>query len=230
MPRAVLFDFNGVLVDDEPIHLRLLLRVLGEETVELDPDWAAAAFLGVDDRTCLRIAFEQSGRELPPERLSRLVARKATYYQQEIRDLGIPLAPGIRPVVEGLRAGGLRLGVVSGALRHEVEPALEQAGIRAAIEVLVTAEDVDRSKPEPDGYRRALEELNRLPDGADRLVHPHEVVAIEDSPAGVRAAAAAGLRTVALTEDGERGVEADAILAELRELTPEWLRERLGEP
>jgi len=232
MPRAVLFDFNGVLIDDEPIHLRLLLRVLAEEEVSTPSGWARTAFLGVDDRSCLRAAFARAGRDWDPVLVARLVARKAAYYQREVQRDGYPIVARAAAVVTALAENGLSLGVVTGALRAEVEGALRAAGIRDRFVVLVTAEDVSRGKPDPTGYEIALAELRRRSGAADRLLHPHEVVAIEDSPAGLAAAAAAGLATVAVTEAegplaGFQGT-ADATVGSLAELTPAWLAERFG--
>ncbi len=230
MPRAVLFDFNGVLVDDEPIHLRLLLQVLAEEGVEADAGWAAEAFLGVDDRGCLERAFAHAGRELAPELLSRLVARKAAYYQQEVRRDGYPLAAGAERALAELDRAGYRLGIVTGALRHEVDAALREAGLRDRFQVVVAAQDVARGKPDPAGYLLAIQELNRPTGSADRLIHPHEIVAVEDSPAGLAAAAAAGLRTIRVGDAGEpESSAAPAIRVEaLAELTPERLETLLS--
>ena len=100
--------------------------------------------------------------------------------------------------MRGLAAAGLPLGIVSGALRDEVEGALRQEGLRDCFKVLVTADDVASSKPDPEGYRRGIAELNSAPPLPERLLHPHEIVAIEDTAAGIEAARAAGLRVLAV--------------------------------
>lgn len=225
MPRAVLFDFNGVLVDDEPIHLRLLLQVLAEEGIEPPAPWARTTFLGVDDRSCLRAAFAWARRPYDPVLEARLVARKAAYYQAEIRAGGYPLFPGVDSAVAALAEAGLVLGIVSGALRAEVEGALRGGGMRERFTLLVTAEDVARGKPDPEGYRRAIAHLRRFDSAADRLIHPHEIVAVEDSPAGLAAAAAAGLATLAVIAGPLEGVRpsADAVIGSAAELTPALL-------
>lgn len=227
MPRAVLFDFNGVLVDDEPIHLRLLLQVLAEEGIAPPAAWAKSSFLGVDDRSCLRAAFDWARRPYDPVLEARLVARKAAYYQAEIRAGGYPFFPGAAAAVAALAAAGLPLGIVSGALRAEVEGALRAAGIRDRFALLVTAEDVAHGKPDPEGYQRAVGLLWRGGTAADRLIHPHEIVAVEDSPAGLAAATAAGLSTLAVIPgplDGVRPI-ADAVVGGLAEVTPARLAE-----
>jgi len=194
--RAVLFDFNGVLVDDEPIHLEMFQRVLADEGISLTADDYYAHYLGLDDRGCFAAVLAAAGQAATVPRLMRLIARKSSYYQERIRERGYPFFPGAIELVEELAAAGRMLGVVSGALRDEVEGGLRQAGVRERFKVLVTAEDVDEGKPDPEGYLRALEALNSFPPLPERLIHPHEVLAVEDSPAGLAAAAEVGLVTL----------------------------------
>ena len=159
----------------------------------------------------------------------RLIARKSTYYQERMRLGGYPLFPGAAEVVTAAAGAGLMLGVVSGALRQEVEGALRQAGLAELFKVaLVTAEDVALGKPDPEGYRRALEALNSQPPLPERLLHPHEVLAVEDSPAGLAAAAAIGLVTlgVAQTYPPDALRDADQVAASVKGLTLDHL-ERL---
>lgn len=209
MLRAILFDFNGILVDDEPIHHQLVLRVLEEEDLELEGDDYRARFVGLSDRACFAAAIEANGLEPEPTHIVRLVARKASYYQEVMRRQGFPFFPGAVELVRQASAAGCMLGVVSGALREEVEEALAQGGIRDLFKTLVTAEDVERGKPDPQGYRRAVSELNSRPPLPQRLVHPHEVLAIEDSPRGLRAAASVGLVTLGIAQTFSR-TELDA--------------------
>lgn len=204
MLRGVLFDFNGVLVDDEPLHFRLFRRVLAEEGVELDEATYYERYLGFDDRGALGAALRDAGRSVDPMGLARLIARKAAHYQGEIRRLGYPFFPGALALVRDAAAAGWTLGVVSGALRDEVEGALVQGGVDRLFKVLVTAEDVERGKPDPEGYRRALEALNAEPPLPERLIHPHEVLALEDSAAGLASAAGAGLRTLGVAQSYPR--------------------------
>lgn len=227
MLRALLFDFNGLLVDDEPLHFRLFRRVLAEEGIDFAESDYYGRYLGFDDRDCFAAALADGGRAPDPARVARLIARKAAYYQEEIRRCGYPFFPGASELVAAAAAAGWTLGVVSGALRDEVEGALARRGLRAAFKILVTAEDVGRGKPDPEGYRRALEQLNSEPPLPARLFHPHEVLALEDSPAGLEAAAAAGLRTlgVAQTYPADRLARAEAVVASVAELSVARLAE-----
>lgn len=226
MLRALLFDFNGVLVDDEPIHFELLARVLREEGLELGETEYQECYLGLDDRSCFTKALEAAGETATPDRLSRLVARKSAYYHVRVRMEGFPIYAGARELVEEAAAAGLMLGVVSGALRDEVEGALDQMGVRERFKCLVSADDVEAGKPDSEGYRRGLELLNSLPPLPERLLHPHEVLAIEDAPAGLEAARRLGLATlgVAHTRPGADLSAADHVVDTLADLRLDDLR------
>ncbi|HYN20615.1 MAG TPA: HAD family phosphatase [Thermoanaerobaculia bacterium] len=230
MLRAILFDFNGVLVDDEPIHLEMFQRVLGEEGVTLTAEDYYGAYLGLDDRGCFAAVLKKAGEAATVPRLMRLIARKASYYQERMRGSGYPFFPGAAELVRELAGAGSMLGIVSGALREEVESALRQAGLLEHFKILVTAEDVDEGKPDPEGYRRAMEGLNSLPPLPERLFHPHEVLAIEDSPAGLSAAAEVGLGTLAVahTYPSERLRMADAVAESLKGMTADRLERLLA--
>lgn len=231
MLRAIVFDFNGVLVDDEPLHFRLFRRVLEEEGLSLSEADYWGRYLGLDDRGCFSEVLSAAGRPVSPPTLMRLIARKAAYYRDEIHRSGFPFFSGAVDLVRSCANRQWMLAVVSGALRDEVEGALEQEELDGAFKLLVTAEDVERPKPDPEGYQKALEGLNALPPLPERLFHPHEVVAVEDSPAGLAAAAAAGLRTVGVAQTYERAKlqPADAVVDGVAELDAERLEALLGE-
>jgi beta-phosphoglucomutase len=228
--RAVLFDFNGVLVDDEPIHLEMFQRVLADEGITLTAEDYYARYLGLDDRGCFAAVLAAAGQEPTVPRLMRLIARKSSYYQERIHQRGYPFFPGAVELVDELAAAGRMLGVVTGALRDEVEEGLRQAGLRERFKVLVTAEDVSEGKPDPEGYLRALEALNSFPPLPARLIHPHEVLAVEDSPAGLAAASDAGLVTLGVghTYSVDRLRAATAVVPRLKGLTPTRLEELMA--
>lgn len=216
--RAVLFDFNGVLVDDEPLHLELFQGILAEQGVSLSSDLYYERYLGCDDEECLRQALAAAGHSFSESDLARLVAKKASRYQERIRAEGYPFFAGAIETLRRAAAAELMLGVVSGALRAEVEGALEEAGVRSLVKTIVAAEDVSEGKPDPEGYELAVSRLNRIPPLQDRLLHPHQVLAVEDSVAGLRAARRAGLRTAAISHMYPRKrllPEADVVLDDL---------------
>src|SRR5438445_7529536 len=159
MIEAVLFDFNGVIADDEEQHREALGGVLAEQGLPLTREQYYADFLGFDDRRCLIEAFRRAGRRLPASQLEQLLAAKSQIYQRLI-DRSLALVPGAAEFVPRA-AGRFRLGVVSGALRREVDLVLDRAGLRRHFDVLVAAEDVAHCKPDPAGYLAAHATLDR---------------------------------------------------------------------
>ncbi|MDA8019963.1 MAG: HAD family phosphatase [Thermoanaerobaculia bacterium] len=223
--RAILFDFNGILVNDEPVHQELMQKVLAEEGIELSDARFEEVCLGRADRAAFQDVLRQERGETDLALVARLVARKTAYYHVRMRTDGFPFFPGARELVAATADAGLGLGVVSGALRAEVDAALDQTDLRSRFKTITTAEDVDHSKPDPEGFLRGLRHLNTLPPLPTRLLHPHEVLAIEDSPAGLAAARAAGLATlgVAHTFPAER-LEADRVVESLAAISLQQLQ------
>ena len=231
MLRALVFDFNGVLVNDEPIHLKMMRRALEQEGIELSDADYYERLLGFDDRTCFAALLSGAGERPEPSRIMRLVARKASFYQEAIHRDGYPFFPGAAELVRDAAGAGMTLALVSGALRDEVEQALRQEALRPLFKTVVTAEDVANGKPDPEGYRQALSELNSQPPLPERLFHPHEVLAIEDSPTGLRAARGAGFTTLGVVQAYGRGTlpDADFTVSGLAGLDSKTLRQRFAE-
>jgi beta-phosphoglucomutase len=202
MTFAILFDFNGVIVDDEPQHCEALVATLAEYGYSLDRDTYYREYLGFDDRECFRFSFERMGRRCTDRNLNEAIARKHERYEQAIRD-SMRLVPGAIEFVENAALDGFQLAVVSGALRSEIELVLEQAGLRPHFAEIVAAEDVEACKPDPGGYQRARELLD-LPS--------RRCVVIEDSLPGLLAAKAAGLRCAMLATSHPEAACRDADL------------------
>jgi HAD superfamily hydrolase (TIGR01509 family) len=193
MLRAVIFDFNGVIVDDERLHCRAFRRVLGEEGV----DWFSetdyfGTYLGLDDRGCIAAVLTDDGRPPKPPEVDLLVERKAVYYFEEL-GRGIPLFPGVPELVARL-AAEFPLAICSGARQREIEYILEASGLRRHFRVITSADAIHAGKPDPAGYLatlRALEESVAPLAAAECLV-------VEDAPKGIEAAHAAGMRCLAV--------------------------------
>lgn len=194
MLRAILFDFNGVIIDDEPIHLRLFQQVLAEEGIALAEVDYYDRYLGYDDRDCFREVLKNHGRDVPESLVSDLITRKATVYDRTIRKEMI-LFPGAERLIASA-SERCSLAVVSGALRHEIELVLKKAGLRNRFRAIISAEDVQEGKPSPEGYQKAVVALRERPDAAD--LRPEECLAIEDSVAGIVSAHGAGMRCLAV--------------------------------
>lgn len=197
MLKAVIFDFNGVIVDDEPLHLELFRRVLGEEGIGLTDEDYHAKYLGYDDRGCFTAALADAGRvELAADAafIAELIGRKAAYYREAIEQSFL-LFPGAVELVKKL-AAKYPMAIASGALRGEIEIVLNRGGIRECFKEIIASEDVAACKPDPEGYVRALAALNTNIVGR---IQPDECLVIEDSIAGVEAAKLAGMRCLAVT-------------------------------
>jgi beta-phosphoglucomutase len=191
---AILFDFNGVLVDDEEHHFESFRTVLREEGLELSREQYYAEYLGFDDRKGFVEAFRRARRAVAAEHLTRLIAAKSRAYEELIRHQ-VALVPGAAEFVR--RAGEhFRLAIVSGALRREIDLVLSRAELRPYFEVIIAAEDVRVCKPDPEGYIAAHAGLSRS--GPPPLARERCVV-IEDSLPGLAAARAARMRCVGLT-------------------------------
>lgn len=223
MLRAVIFDFNGIIVDDEPIHFRLFRRVFAEEGIDLNEAAYYQRYLGFDDRGAFLAGFRDHGRTVAAAKLRELIARKAKYYQEAIRDHAA-IFPGVKALVEEL-SRTIPLAIASGALRQEIETILQTAGLLNHFRAIVSAEDVQQGKPEPEIFITALAALNAARGDAPNIA-PTECVVIEDSKQGVRGARRAGMKCLAVTNSHpvELLKEADAIVASLEEVTLPYVR------
>jgi HAD superfamily hydrolase (TIGR01509 family) len=188
MTAAILFDFNGVIIDDEPQHCDALIATLAEYGYDLDREAYYREYLGFDDRECFRFTFGRLGRPVDEPALAEAIERKHAHYARAVRG-SLRLVPGAREFVEAAALDGYQLAIVSGALRREIELALELADLRPHFAEIVAAEDVSACKPDPQGYNRARAAL---------ALAPSRCVVVEDSLPGLAAARAAGLRCAML--------------------------------
>lgn len=203
MSDAILFDFNGVLVDDEEQHRLALTRVAEGLGLTVTREWYYDSILGQDDAAGFVEVFRAAHRTLPSDLLRQLVAEKATLYR-ELIDERLTLVPGAEEFLRAV-APAFRLGIVSGARREEIDLVLSRSGLGGSFEAIVAAEDVPSCKPDPAGYLAAHAAL-----ALRRPVPPRRCLAIEDSHAGLAAARAAGMPCVALTTSRPAGSFRDA--------------------
>lgn len=166
---AVLFDWNGVLIDDEPLHYQAFQHVLAAAGFELTPAMYRRSCQGRRDRDGFVALAERYGWPIAAD---DYVAAKCQRYAEIITTQPIPLAPGAADLLAWLY-GAVPIGIVTSAPRHEVEQLLMQSGQRYAIDLLVTGEDVTRGKPDPEGYLAAANMLG---------LSPQACVVVEDAP------------------------------------------------
>jgi HAD superfamily hydrolase (TIGR01509 family) len=196
MLRAIIFDFDGVVADNEPVHFAMFQRVLGEVGLYMSREEYYADYLGYDDKGCFAAFLAAHGRAATQATIDDLVARKARAYLDYIKQ-HLVIFPGVQEVVREA-ASRHRLAIASGALRHEIEFILEQAGIRKEFEHITSAEDVRHGKPDPEGFLHALASLNRQTPAGQTALTPDDCLVIEDSLPGIRAAHAAGMKVLAV--------------------------------
>ncbi len=193
--KAVLFDFNGVIINDEAIHQQLVEEILLQENLRPSSDDYRDVCLGRSDRACLTDLLSRRGRFVTESYLTQLITRKAQAYEQKLQTLEkLPIYPGLEDLIFQIRAAQLPMGVVSGALRCEVELVLDRAGIAQHFAVIVGGDDIKVSKPEPDGYLLSVERLNQK--YPNLQAQASDCLAIEDTPAGIQAAKRAGMQVV----------------------------------
>ncbi|MEW6544399.1 MAG: HAD family phosphatase [Nitrospirota bacterium] len=227
MLKAIIFDFDGVVADNEPIHFATFQKVLSEIGLPLSEADYYGKYLGFDDKGCFEAVLTAHGRPVSRKLIEDLVARKASAYLDHIKRR-LVIFPGVRELAREA-ASRYRLAIASGALRHEIEFILEQAGIRKEFEHITSAEDVTRGKPDPEPYVHALQGLNRSrPSGAAPL-RAEDCLVIEDSIPGIRAAHAAGMKALAVsnTHTVQDLHEADAVTSSLADVRLSDLEQRL---
>ncbi len=216
---ATLFDFNGVLVDDEHVHLAAFRDVVEPLGINLTEAVYVEKYMGFDDRGAFMAMLQDAGYTLSADRIRSLVRAKKPAYMSRIES-GMRIFPGATEIVRRRAAMGV-VGIVSGALEHEIRYCLERMGVAELVAFIVPAEATQASKPDPEGYMIARKEL------AARGVPDGRAVVVEDSVAGVRAAKAAGLRCAAVAHahdaDALVGAGADVVADAIAELTDTML-------
>jgi beta-phosphoglucomutase len=194
MLDAVVFDFDGIIVDTEPLHYKAFQEILvplglGYSWQEYQDD-----YMGYDDRDAFREAFRAGGREISDQDLKRVMAEKAQAFL-DIVSTGVPAYPGVVELIRSI-SGTVPLALCSGALRSDIEPILKQLSLTGLFDTMVTADEVSASKPDPESYRLAVK---RLQEKFPARIDPASSLAIEDTPAGIISATGAGLKVLAVT-------------------------------
>lgn len=187
--RALIFDFNGTLSDDEPILARIFTEIFAERLGwELSDEVYRATLLGHSDREIVEIAVRDHGDD-DPALVEELLRMRKERYREEVAEQS-PISAEAVELVERLAAAGVPMAIVTGAQRDDVEAVLAASPAGAHLKLLVTEEDVQRGKPDPEGFLLGAELLG---------VRPSSVLVLEDSGPGIRAAEAAGMACIAVT-------------------------------
>ncbi len=193
--KAVLFDFNGVIIQDRPIHIQLIDEILLAENLQLQRVQESQAFLGFSHRAYLQNLLKNRGRVVTEVYMTKLLTRKAQGYILELEKLEkLPLYPGIEDVIFQIRDHDLKLGLVSDTLSLEVETVLTSAKLAEYFPVIVSGDDINSHKPNPEGYLLAVERMNQV--YPELNLQPQDCLVIEHTPAGIQAAKKAQMQVV----------------------------------
>lgn len=224
MLRAIIFDFDGVIVDSEGLIFNLTREMAAQEGWTVTKEEYFRDYLALDDRGLVEHLFQTNGKPLSPERRDELTHWKFQAYQTIIRE-GLPPIAGAEAFVRRC-AARFPLAIASGSLTVEIEHLLSKLGLRDCFVALATADDCLRSKPDPEVYRLAMQRLNKVSAFTPSPLQASECLAIEDAPLGVVAAQRAGIRCLALTHSrpAEELRHADWVFREFGEVNLEKIR------
>jgi HAD superfamily hydrolase (TIGR01509 family) len=217
MIKAIFFDFNGVIIDDETIQMKAYQEVLRGHEIALTEELYFGA-LGMDDKTFVQSMFAHAQKPLPDPVLESVLGAKTDLHRQMIED-ELPLFPGVLTFLKAA-SRHFALGLVSMANKLEVGYVFQRANLTPLFSVIVTAEDASVCKPAPDCYLAGLTKLNDLRQHERKLpLLASECLAIEDSPPGIQSARAAGMHTLGITNtvsaDALRNAGAEVVTASL---------------
>ncbi|MDQ6786887.1 MAG: HAD family phosphatase [Acidobacteriota bacterium] len=226
MIKGILLDFNGVIINDEPLQMRAYQEILKSEGIDLTEEEYLES-LGMDDKALVESAHARLGREISPVNLQKLIDAKTEKWRGFV-EREIPMFDGVENFVRKMEKD-FALGIVSMARREEIDFILNEKDLRDCFSVVVSAEDVSNHKPNPECYRKGFKLLD-----AARTRHGHnpivqsECLVIEDSPQGIMAGRGAGLKTLGITNtvsaEKLRDAGADSVSKSLNDWMPDSIR------
>jgi beta-phosphoglucomutase len=225
MLKAIVFDFDGVLVDSEPLHYQAFVMVGKGLGFEFDYDDYLLRFIGFDDRDAFRLILAEVGYNGDAERrIAELMRQKQQAFTALVK-AGAPLIPGALPLARQAADAKIPVAIASGATTADIDLMLDAIDGRDPFEVIVSADMVEQSKPDPRTYALAYERLAAA--HPDMKLKPGLCLAIEDTAAGIASARGAGMMTLGLTTTGpaENLRDADRVVDSLEGVTVATLRQ-----
>lgn len=223
MLKAVIFDFDGVICDSEDLHYRALNAVFNRYGVDVPKAVHWDKYLGYTDLENIEAVNRDYAMGLDEAGIVRIMAQKKTAFEAMAKTESLVIE-GVKPFVQMLIKQGVRRAICSGALRSDIDMMLKGSGFAEAFEVIVTADDITKGKPDPQGYLLALKKLNTA---GLNSIKASDCIVIEDSHWGLEAACAAGMHTVAVTNTYSRPQlegKADIVVDQLDRITHEMLQ------
>ena len=218
MLKAIIFDFDGVIADTEPLHLKSFQLTLEENGIELTEEEYAREYLAYDDKTFFKELFKNRNFDHDEDVISEFIERKSHHFNNVLRG-NILILEGVPDFISTV-SGKYPLSIGSGALRSEIVEILEYADLRRHFEIIVSADDVVTCKPDPEVYLKVLAQLNEI-DSVEDNISANQCLVIEDSVSGIEAAHSAGMKCLAVTNsyNAEKLSQADLITDSLKSIS-----------
>ncbi|MFC1737664.1 HAD family hydrolase [Planctomycetota bacterium] len=216
-PGAVIFDFDGVITDTEILHLRSFNRILEQFNTKIAIREYYREYLGFTDVDCFKVLSEKHQLGLSNETIQKLVQEKNRIFEK-IAKTESKIIDGVPEFLAMLKENNIPMAICSGALLAEIALILDDASLRSYFDVIVSAEQVKKGKPDPEGFLLTLKKLNK---SSEIDITVRQCIVVEDSHWGLEAAKTAGMHTIAVTNsyDAEDLAQAERIVAKLNELS-----------
>ena len=219
-------DFNGVIIDDEPLQMKAYQEILKSEGIDLTEEEYYTS-LGMDDKAFVQAAHARAGREISDVNLQKIITEKTARWRTFV-DAEIPLFEGVENFVRKMEKD-FAVGLVSMARREEIDFVLDKVDLRDCFSIIVSAEDVSSHKPNPECYRKGFQLLDAARSRrGHNPINQSECLVIEDSPQGIAAGRAAGLKTLGITNtvsaEKLREAGADSVSKNLNDWMPDSIR------
>jgi beta-phosphoglucomutase len=223
MLRTVIFDFDGVITDSEVLHLRAFNKVLAQFDFEIKRKDYYTKYLGFSDFDCYRQLIKDGLLKVDKSKIAELVERKNQVFEKLAKTEGKTIE-GVCGFLAMLEQNSVPMAICSGALLTEIELMLDEANLRSFFQTIVSAEHVRKGKPHPEGFLRTLKRLNK---NRKEQISADQCIVIEDSLWGLRAAKAAKMHSIAVTNsyDAEQLQLAEKIVDKLSDLSMEDLQQ-----
>lgn len=223
MLGAVILDFDGVIADSEALHLRTFNEILSKFDVQITKEDYYQNYLGLNDFDLFELLVSGGQLKIEMDQIDSLVKQKNHLFEKLVQNEG-SIIDGVREFVNRLKDNNIPMAICSGALLSEIEMMLADSQLEGFFETIVSAEHVAKGKPYPEGFMLALEQLNEK---LSKRIPADQCVVVEDSPWGLKAARAAGMHTVAITNSykADNLTLAEKIIDHLDELGLDQLNE-----
>jgi len=223
MLKAVIFDFDGVITDSEVLHLRAFNRSLVPYGVEISTKDYYTNYLGFSDFDCYKTLIDNGLLKIDEQQIGEIISRKSKIFEELTKTEGRTIE-GVHEFLQMLEKNNIPMAICSGSLLVEIEVMLEESRLRHFFAEIVSAEQVKKGKPHPEGFLLSLQKLNEY---CTPPIAAGECIVIEDSHWGLQSGKAAGMHTIAVTNSYDAGqlTIAEKIVTRLSDLSIEDLRQ-----